>query len=204
MSESTRKTVPLLVSHDQVRQLVEWAEEGTPWIYKQGRFAYFSDGRVVVRWDVEGLDVPDGSWIDLLPSGPDDCDGEPDTLTNMADWSQTAGEDECWDLKDAKRWRKPDGEKTKDFEKLFTRAQTAVTPLAFDRQQLAGMILMVAGCKDWEVALAPTREDGHGPWWVMGHDRRVAGLCMQHHGFNPGGDDLPEAYQEKKEGESNG
>ena len=200
MSESARKTEPLLVSRAQARQLVEWAEDGIPWIYKQGRFAYFSDGRVVVRWDVAGLDVPDGSWIDLLPSGPDDCDGEPDTLTNMADWSQTAGEYECWDLKHAKRWRKPDGEKILHFGKLFTRAQTAVTPLAFDRTELAGMILVVTGCKDWEVALAPTREVGSGLWWVMGHDRRVAGLCTQYHGFNPNGDDLPEAYQEKNKG----
>lgn len=199
MSESTKTTIPLIASREQARQLVEWAMDGIPWIYKQGRFAYFSDGRVVVRWDVEGLDVPDGSWIDLLPSGPDDCDGEPDTLTNMADWSQTAGKYECWDMKDAKRWREPDAEKIQDFEKLFTRAQTAVTPLAFDRQELAWMILMVTGSKDWPVALAPTREDGSGPWWVMGHDRRVAGLCRQDHGFNPSGDDLPEAYQEKKE-----
>lgn len=207
MSESakeTKGTTPLLVSRAQARQLVEWAEESTlgpevTRIYKQGRFAYYTDNHVVVRWNVEGLDVPDGSWIDLIPSDPDQRNGKPDTLTNMANWAQTAGEYGWWNLKDPKQWRKPDGWETKDCEKLFTRAQTAKTPVVLRRELLAELSLVVTGHESGPVALAPTREDGCGPWWVMGHGRRVAGLCAQCYRLHSSEDEMPEAYQEKKE-----
>ena len=199
MSESTRKTVPLLVSREQARQLAEWAEDSTPCIYKQGHFAYFEGNHVVVRWDVEGLDVPDGSWIDLIRY-PDRCNGKPDTLTNMANWAWTADQYDYWDLMDEKRWGKEDGVETRGCEKLFTRARSAATPMAFCPSQLTGLSLVVAGSKYGPVALAPTREDRHGPLWVMGHDKRVAGLCEQINKFHSSEDYMPEAYQEKNKG----
>ena len=208
MGESARKTEPLLVSRKQARQLVYWAEHsahgaGSTWVVKHGRFAYFTDNDVAVRWEVAGLDVPDGSWIDLRSSASRPDGGEPDTLRNMADWSQAADEDDCWDLKDAKRWREP-AQWPRECEALFTRARTAAAPVALRLPQLTQLSLVVTGSEYGPVELAPTSEDGACPWWVMGEDKRVAGLCTQYHGFNPNGDDLPEAYQEKKEGESNG
>lgn len=205
MSESTKKTVPLLVSRDQAFQLVEWAEgvkyiPGLTRIVKQGRFAYFANARVAVRWDVEGLDVPDGSWIDLIPSGPDQGNDERDTLTNMANWAWASHEDEGWDLMRAARWRKPDGEKIKDFEKMFTRVQTANTPVAFDLNQLVGLSLVVTGSMYGSIALAPTEETGINTWWVVGDGKRVVGLCLPSLALHLHASNLPEAYQEKNKG----
>ena len=204
MSESTRKTRPLLVSREQARQLADWAENSmlvprVARIYKQGHFAYYTNDHIAVRWDVEGLDLPDGSWIDLVPYVPGEFGVESDTLTNMADWSKVADEDDYWDLKDAKRWRKPDECPMRDCEQYFTRVRASVSFVALHKPLLTGLCLVVTGHEYGEVAVAPTREDGSGPWWVMGHDSRVAGLCVQFSRFYSSEDDMPEANQEKKE-----
>ena len=200
----------LLVRRNQARQLVEWAggggmdalPEDFMCIVKRGRYAYFSDGFSYVRWDVEGLDVPDGSWIALIPSDPA---GEPDTLTNMADWSKVADERERWDLMDEKRWRTKGKLMLWDCEEEFTRARTAAAPVMFDPDRLVGLRLLVTGIEAGEIVMSPTRPDGSGPWWVMGEDYRVAGLCQQS-GDTPTSEVyLPEAYREKKgDGEATG
>ena len=202
---SKHKWNSLLVRRDQARQLVEWVggggmddlTEDFMCIVKRGRYAYFSDGFSYVRWDVEGLDVPDGSWIALIPSGPA---REPDTMTNMADWSKVADERECWDLMDEKRWRTKRELLLCYHEVEFTRVRTAVAPVMFNPDRLVGLRLLVTGLEAGEIVMSPTRPDGHGPWWVMGEDCSVAGLCEQS-GDTPTSEVyLPEAYQERKEG----
>lgn len=200
MSESTRNAGLLLVSRKQARQLAAWAD-GVEFsrhltrIVKQGRFAYFTDRFVAVRWDVEGLDVPDGSWIALYPQAPSQGSENPDTLTNMANWSLTARKGECWDLMDEKRWRGPDGVETRDYGSLFTRARKAKTPVRFNVRLLAGLSLVVTGRKYGHVVMSPARKDEQSPWWVMGLNKRVSGMVAP----SGRGYDLPEAYTEKKE-----
>lgn len=126
-------------------------------------------------------------------SDPDQGKGGPDTLTNMTNWAQTAGDRECWGLMREERWREPDGEKIEDFEEMFTRAQTAKAPVAFSLDRLTGLSLVVTGSMYGTVALSPASGGRWSPWWVMGDDRRVAGLCVREPGYRSG-DEMPEAY----------
>lgn len=178
---------PLLVSRRQARQLASWAK-GTGYdradlcrISKQGRYAYYTNRFVVIRWDVSGLDVPDGSWIDLEPGTGDGTNAKPDILTNMADWTRTVDPLSSWDLMDEERWRKPDGLDYPDVAHLFTRARTGYAQVSFNAELLGGVILAVLPADSIRFMLAPSvGGDGAAAhaWWVMSDDKRVAGLII--------------------------
>ena len=178
---------PLLVSRRQARQLAAWAK-GTGYdradlcrISKQGRYAYYTNRFVVIRWDVSGLDVPDGSWIDLEPGTGDGTNAKPDILTNMADWTRTVDPLSSWDLMDEERWRKPDGLDYPDVAHLFTRARTGYAQVSFNAELLGGVILAVLPADSIRFMLAPSvGGDGAAAhaWWVMSDDKRVAGMIV--------------------------
>lgn len=216
MMSSILDRSPLLVSRRQARQLAAWAK-GTGFIRsdlyrisKQGEYAYYTDRFVIIRWDVSGLDLPDGSWIDLEPGDVDGKNAKPDTLTNMAEWAKTVGPLASWDLMDAERWRKPDGKFYRDdLNTFFTRSQLTGGPVSFTLSPLEGVCLVVMPDDSREVTLAPSRGTGeslnHG-WWVMSEDRRVAGMLrptMPTKGApdNPDEAGLPKPYEETKEEE---
>ena len=212
MSSNILDRTPLLVSRRQARQLASWAK-GTGYIRsdlyrisKQGKYAYYTDRFVIIRWDVSGLDLPDGSWIDLEPGDVDEKNAKPDTLTNMAEWAKTVGPLASWDLMDEERWRKPDGKFYRDdLNTFFTRSQLTGGPVSFTLSLLEGVCLVVMPDDSREVTLAPSRSKGplnHG-WWVMSEDRRVAGMLrptMPTKGApdNPDEAGLPEPYKAKE------
>lgn len=187
MSSSISDRTPLLVSRKQARQLASWAK-GTGYdradlcrISKQGRYAYYSNRFIAIRWDVSGLDVPDDSWIDLQPGYSDGANAKPDTLTNMAEWSKTVGALSSWDLLDAERWREPDGLDYPDVAHLFTRARTGYAQVSFNAELLESVILAVMPEGSIRIMMAPS-VGGDGAttraWWVMSDDERVAGLIV--------------------------
>ena len=188
----------------QARQLVSWVHgmgHRYPHLHriaKVGDYAYFSDKHVVIRWDVHGLKVPDGSWISL-DRDQDEANASPDTKTDMADWCKAVRPGSWWDLLDKNRWRKPDGAWYPGaVPKYFTRAGTAWAPTCFDTRQLAGVSLMVRPNKDAPIILAPTvggnRSCQHC-WWVMSNDERVAGLIMPRL-IEDGHLNLPKPYED--------
>ena len=206
---------PLLVSRRQARQLAAWAK-GTGYdrpalcrIRKQGRYAYYTNRFVAIRWDVSGLDVPDDSWIDLQPGYSDGANAKPDVLTNMAEWAKTVGPASSWDLLDADRWREPDGLDYPDVAHLFTRASTGYAQVSFNAQLLEGVILAVMPEGSIRFMLAPSvGGDGAAAhaWWVMSDDKRVAGLIVPMRlalgaSNHPDEAGLPEPYEETKEEE---
>ena len=187
MMSSVLDRTPLLVSRRQARQLAAWAK-GTGYdradlcrISKQGRYAYYSNRFIAIRWDVSGLDVPDDSWIDLQPGYSDGANAKPDVLTNMAEWAKTVGPASSWDLLDADRWREPDGLDYPDVAHLFTRASTVYAQVSFNAELLEGVILAVMPEGSIRFMLAPSvGGDGAAAhaWWVMSDDERVAGLIV--------------------------
>lgn len=187
MMSSILDRSPLLVSRRQARQLAAWAK-GTGYdrpalcrIRKQGRYAYYTNRFVAIRWDVSGLDVPDDSWIDLQPGYSDGANAKPDVLTNMAEWAKTVGPASSWDLLDADRWREPDGLDYPDVAHLFTRASTVYAQVSFNAELLEGVILAVMPEGSIRFMLAPSvGGDGAAAhaWWVMSDDERVAGLIV--------------------------
>lgn len=187
MSSSILDRSPLLVSRRQARQLASWAK-GTGYdradlcrISKQGRYAYYSNRFVAIRWDVSGLYVPDDSWIDLQPGTSDGTNAKPDIITNMADWAKTVGALSSWDLKDPERWREPDGLDYPDVAHLFTRAWTGYAQVSFNAELLEGVILAVIPEGSIRIMMAPSvggdSASAHA-WWVMSDDKRVAGLIV--------------------------
>lgn len=187
MMSSVLDRTPLLVSRRQARQLAAWAR-GTGYdradlcrISKQGRYAYYSNRFIAIRWDVSGLDVPDDSWIDLQPGYSDGANAKPDVLTNMAEWAKTVGPASSWDLLDADRWREPDGLDYPDVAHLFTRASTGYAQVSFNAELLEGVILTVMPEGSIRFILAPSvggdSASAHA-WWVMSDDERVAGLIV--------------------------
>lgn len=187
MMSSILDRTPLLVSRRQARQLAAWAK-GTGYdradlcrISKQGRYAYYTNRFILIRWDVSGLDVPDDSWIDLQPGYSDGPNAKPDTLTNMAEWSKTVGALSSWDLMDAERWRKPDGLRYPDVAHFFTRARTGYAQVSFNAELLEGVILAVMPENSIRIMLAPSiggdSASAHA-WWVMSDDKRVAGMIV--------------------------
>lgn len=203
---------PLLVSRRQARQLAAWAK-GTGYdradlcrISKQGRYAYYSNRFIAIRWDVSGLDVPDDSWIDLQPGYSDGANAKPDVLTNMAEWAKTVGPASSWDLLDADRWREPDGLDYPDVAHLFTRASTGYAQVSFNAELLEGVILAVMPEGSIRFMLAPSvGGDGAAAhaWWVMSDDERVAGLIVPmrmapESSNHPDEAGLPKPYEETK------
>ena len=187
MMSSILDRTPLLVSRRQARQLASWAK-GTSYdrpalcrIRKQGRYAYYTNRFVAIRWDVSGLDVPDDSWIDLQPGYSDGANAKPDTLTNMADWAKTVGALSSWDLLDTERWRKPDGLDYPDVAHLFTRASTGYAQASFNSALLEGVIMTVMPEGSIRIMMAPSVGGDSASaraWWVMSDDERVAGLIV--------------------------
>lgn len=106
----------MLVTKSQARQLVKWATlvnaPALQRIYKCGRYAYYTNRFLMVRWDLDGLDVPDWSWIGLAANTDfDDVENvrlDIDADHNMADWCRLVPRTAQWDLMDADRWNKPD------------------------------------------------------------------------------------------------
>lgn len=209
MMSSVLDRTPLLVSRRQARQLAAWAK-GTGYdradlcrISKQGRYAYYSNRFIAIRWDVSGLDVPDDSWIDLQPGYSDGANAKPDVLTNMAEWAKTVGPASSWELLDADRWREPDGLDYPDVAHLFTRASTGYAQVSFNAELLEGVILAVMPEGSIRFMLSPSvGGDGAAAhaWWVMSDDERVAGLIVPMRMAlggpkHPDGDSLPEPYK---------
>lgn len=187
MSSSILDRTPLLVSRRQARQLASWAK-GTGYdrpalcrIRKQGKYAYYTNRFVAIRWDVSGLYVPDDSWIDLQPGTSDGTNAKPDIITNMADWAKTVGALSSWDMKDPERWREPDGLDYPDVAHLFTRAWTGYAQVSFNAELLEGVILAVMPEGSIRIMMAPSvggdSASAHA-WWVMSDDERVAGLIV--------------------------
>lgn len=187
MSSSILDRSPLLVSRRQARQMAAWAK-GTGYdrpalcrIRKQGRYAYYTNRFIAIRWDVSGLDVPDDSWIDLQPGYNDGKNAKPDVLTNMAEWSKTVGALSSWDLLDAERWKEPDELDYPDVAHLFTRAWTGYAQVSFNAELLEGVILAVMPEGSIRIMMAPSvggdSASAHA-WWVMSDDERVAGLIV--------------------------
>lgn len=178
---------PLLVSRRQARQLAAWARDtgydnqALCRISKQGRYAYYTNRFIAIRWDASGLYVPDDSWIDLQPGTSDGTNAKPDIITNMADWSKTVGSRSSWDMKDPERWREPDGLDYPDVAHLFTRARTGYAQVAFNAELLEGVILVVRPEGSIRFMMAPS-VGGDGAtthaWWVMSDDERVAGMIV--------------------------
>ena len=179
---------PLLVSRQQARQLVSWVRDmdgSRPVlcrIVKQGKYAYFSNRFLIIRWDVDGLDVPDGSWIDLQ-ADMGEANAKPDALRNMANWARLVGPRASWDLLDADRWHGPDEEQFPDVSGLFARIDEcghAVWPVAFNPSYLSGVATMVLPDTFSPLKLAPSSKDKvtASGWWLMGPDKRVAGMIM--------------------------
>ena len=209
MSSSILDRTPLLVSRRQARQLAAWAR-GTGYdradlcrISKQGKYAYYTNRFILIRWDVSGLDVPDDSWIDLQPGYSDGTNAKPDTLTNMAEWSRAVGALSSWDLMDAERWREPDGLDYPDVAHLFTRARTGYAQVSFNAELLEGVILAAVPEGSIRIMMAPSvggdSASAHA-WWVMSDDKRVAGLIVpMRMAFggpkHPDEDSLPEPYK---------
>ena len=203
---------PLLVSRRQARQLAAWAR-GTGYdradlcrISKQGKYAYYTNRFILIRWDVSGLDVPDDSWIDLQPGYSDGANAKPDVLTNMAEWAKTVGPASSWDLLDADRWREPDGLDYPDVAHLFTRASTGYAQVSFNAELLEGVILTVMPENSIRFMLAPSiggdSASAHA-WWVMSDDKRVAGLIVPmrmapESSNHPDEAGLPKPYEETK------
>ena len=212
MSSSILDRTPLLVSRRQARQLASWAR-GTDFIRsdlyrisKQGEYAYYTDRFVIIRWDVSGLDLPDGSWIDLEPGDVDEKNAKPDTLTNMAEWSRAVGALSSWDLMDAERWRKPDGLRYPDVAHFFTRARTGYAQVSFNAELLEGVIMTVMPENSIRFMLAPSiggdSASAHA-WWVMSDDKRAAGLIVPmrmapESSNHPDEAGLPKPYEETK------
>ncbi|WP_024628038.1 hypothetical protein [Bifidobacterium sp. A11] len=178
---------PLLVSRKQARQLAAWAK-ATGYdrpalcrISKQGKYAYYTNRFIAIRWDVSGLDVPDDSWIDLQPAYNDSENTKPDILTNMAQWSRAVGALSSWDLMDAERWREPDDLDYPDVAHLFTRARTGYAQVSFNAELLEGVILAVMPEGSIRIMLAPSIGGDSASaraWWVMSEDERVAGMIV--------------------------
>ena len=200
---------PLLVSRRQARQLASWARDtgydrpALCRISKQGKYAYYTNRFVLIRWDVSGLDVPDDSWIDLQPGYSDGTNAKPDTLTNMAEWSRAVGALSSWDLMDAERWRKPDGLGYPDVAHFFTRAWTGYAQVSFNAELLEGVILAVMPEDSIRIMMAPSVGGDSASayaWWVMSDDKRVAGLIIPMRlalggPKYPDEDSLPEPYK---------
>lgn len=178
---------PLLVSRRQARQLAAWAK-GTGYdrpalcrISKQGKYAYYTNRFIAIRWDVSGLDVPDDSWVDLQPAYNDSENTKPDILTNMAQWSRAVGALSSWDLLDAERWKEPDELDYPDVAHLLTRAWTGYAQVSFNAELLEGVILVVMPEGSIRIMMAPSvggdSASAHA-WWVMSDDERVAGLIV--------------------------
>ena len=200
---------PLLVSRKQARQLASWAK-ATGYdrpalcrISKQGKYAYYTNRFIAIRWDVSGLDVPDDSWIDLQPAYNDSENTKPDILTNMAQWSRAVGALSSWDLMDAERWREPDDLDYPDVAHLFTRARTGYAQVSFNAELLEGVILAVMPESSIRIMMAPS-VGGDGAtthaWWVMSDDKRVAGMIVPMRmalgsSNHPDEDSLPEPYK---------
>ena len=209
MMSSILDRTPLLVSRRQARQLAAWAK-GTGYdradlcrISKQGRYAYYSNRFVAIRWDVSGLYVPDDSWIDLQPGTSDGTNAKPDIITNMADWARTVGPLSSWDMKDPERWREPDGLDYPDVAHLFTRARSAYAQVSFNAELLEGVILAVVPEGSVRFMLSPSVDGNDATthaWWVMSDDERVAGLIVPMRMAlggpkHPDEDSLPEPYK---------
>ena len=215
MSSSILDRTPLLVSRKQARQLAAWAK-GTGYdrralcrISKQGKYAYYTNRFVAIRWDVSGLYVPDDSWIDLQPGTSDGTNAKPDIITNMADWARTVGPLSSWDMKDPERWRDPDGLDYPDVAHFFTRARTGYAQVSFNAELLEGVIFAVMPEGSVRFMLSPSvggdSASAHA-WWVMSDDERVAGMIvpmrMALGGSNhPDEAGLPKPYEETKEEE---
>ena len=180
---------PLLVSRRQAKQLVSWVQEmdgSRPVlcrIVKQGRYAYFSNRFLIIRWDVDGLDVPDGSWIDLR-ADMGEANAKPDTLRNLANWARLVSPRASWDLLDGDRWHGPDEEHfPEDMDRLFTRVdecEHTVWPVVFNPNYLSGVATMVLPDTFSSLKLAPSSKDraNVSGWWLMGPDKRVAGMLV--------------------------
>ena len=210
MSSSVLDRTPLLVSRRQARQLAAWTKDtgferpALCRISKQGKYAFYTNRFAVIRWDVSGLDLPDGSWIDLKPGDSEETNTKPDTMSNMADWSRAVGPRSSWDLMDAERWREPDDNHFPDMASLFKREGTAGAPVSFNFSLLSGVSLVVMPVFGSRIMLTPSvggdESNRHG-WWVMSDDDRVSGLIMprvfEDEDFN-----LPKPYEANEEEEN--
>lgn len=180
---------PLFVYRQQVRRLVSWARDSGSLrpelnrIFKQGRYAYFTNRYLAIRWDVNGLRLPDDSWVDLRLS-VDDANAKPDTLTNMANWSRLVSPKASWDLMDESRWNEPDKHVPPNLTKLFRRPDpdSTVMPLVgFNPDLFSGVTLMVRPDNFAAVVLSPAAGDNPlsaRNWWITSSDSRVAGLIV--------------------------
>ncbi|MDF7665696.1 hypothetical protein [Bifidobacterium sp. ESL0745] len=153
--------------------------------YDGKRFAYWSNHFIGVRYDLEGLDIPDGSWIDLLM--PDSI-GAPnekfDFEGNLAAWTRVCTARSSWDLMDPERWRKPDETSSRfpEMAHLFKLPDNppVIDNIAFNPRFLNDTAELVRAYKTEPLIMRPsTAKPSTGPWWCCGqNEHQVDGLIV--------------------------
>jgi hypothetical protein len=153
-------------------------------IYFMEGFAYFTNRWLAVRWQLTGLDIKNGSYINVLPLDPSPYikNEKFDTTGNLAAWSKLASNRSTFDLMDPTRWLSPgDGPDYPAIGKLFTEPDGVpeVSQVAFNWVALAELSEIVnQGFKTTPVRLVPTRAKlaETGNWLVTGWQPEVTGL----------------------------
>lgn len=177
-------------------------------IFFEGGFAFYTNRFFVVRWDLRGLELEDGSWIDLVAP---DVDSRPDvkidTNGNLAAWVKMATRRSSWNLMNPERWRAPSEFKGDHpaVGRIFRLPDGPVEPvesIAFNRDYLQVLSVIVCGGFSNQIRLMPSRsEDPHlAAWWVTGGDENVQALLVPTRG--PAGDAkpyVPEAKTQEEE-----
>jgi hypothetical protein len=178
----TRQVAALLV-RDAAR---ESSRPALQHIFFEDGFAYYTNRFFVVRWDLRGLELPDGSWIDLVPPDTDSLpDAHIDTKGNLAAWVKIATRRSSWDLMNPDRWRSPD-----EFEgthpnagKLFRLPDGPVEPVesvAFNPEYLRVLSVIISGSFNTFLRLIPSKSESpqNAPWWLTGTDEQVVALLV--------------------------
>ncbi|OZG49876.1 hypothetical protein [Bombiscardovia coagulans] len=184
----------MLVTKSQARQLVKWAKSDTnparQRITKYGRYAYYTNSFLAIRWDLEDLNVPDGSWIGLAVNcdvlDDENTKFDLDTDHNMADWCKLAPRRAHWDLMDTDRWNQQDRSSryAARLEELFVYPDVTykVKSVSFDPQFLTEFLsFFAASSGPLPVEMRPSSsEKPETEAWIFraSIEDRVTGLLM--------------------------
>jgi hypothetical protein len=188
----TRQVAALLV-RDAAR---ESSRPALQHIFFEDGFAYYTNRFLIVRWDLRGLKIANGSWIDLVPP---DTDSQPDVKFdisgNLAAWAKIATRRSSWNLMNQDHWKSPDS-----FDgthpavaKIMTLPEgdiESISAVAFDYRFLQMLALIVSGSFSNFIRLMPSsaknaRTKG---WWITGADDNVQAMLVPMRFSN---DDLP-------------
>ena len=146
-------------------------------------FAYATDRFIIARWDLRGLNVPDGSWIDLakpewttIPNEKFNADG------SLYAWLKLAGSKSTFDLMDESRWREPDENSSlaPHMSHLFKlpSEDEPFHSVSFSPLLLEDLVEIVSEGKQ-AFQLRPTGSEmdvSIRPWWLLGDDGYADGL----------------------------